>query len=190
MTEEKEDRRVRRTKKMIEEALLRLMKREHLQKITVSELAREADITRSTFYQYYSDPLQVLQRLQQSVIGRIQEIIDTTAGGDSYGFFLTLLEYMASDDSKAELLMLDNGSGTGLDFIGNSIHNNYMLRWGQDFSEDKTRQYEYYRYYIVFGCIAVVRSWLEGGKKEPPEQMARILCSLLPREKMYLKPDR
>ena len=46
------------------------------------------------------------------------------------------------------------------------------------------KQYEYYRYYIVFGCIAVVENWVQHGKKTP-DQMAKILFSVLPK-KMYL----
>lgn len=189
MKGEKEDRRVRRTRKQIEEALLRLLTKKHFQKITVKELAEEADITRATFYQHYRDPYEVLEKMQMEIMDNIQEIINKTTGGDSMGFFLQLFEYMASNEVRAEILSFDTGNGTGYEFIGNSIHNNYMLRWGDKFDGVHCKQYEYYRYYIVFGCIAVVENWIKQGRKETPEEMAKIAFSLLPREKMYLKPD-
>ncbi len=49
------------------------------------------------------------------------------------------------------------------------------------------KQFEYYRYYIVFGCTAVVENWVRGGMKESPEDMATIAKSFLPGEKIYLK---
>lgn len=189
MREEKEDRRVRRTKRQLEEALIRLLRKKNIQKISVRELADEADITRATFYQHYRDPYEMLRRMQDRILIKVQEVINETTGGDSYGFFLQLFEYLSEDDISAEILIFDTGEGSGYKRIGNEIHNNYMLHWGQKFTGEQMKQYEYYRYYIVFGCIAVVENWVKHGKQETPEQMAKIMFSVLPREKMYLKSD-
>lgn len=190
MRDKLEDRRVRRTQKQIEEALIKLLAKKNIQNITVKELAEEADITRSTFYQHYSSPYILLKDMQQEIMNNIQSIINETTGGDAFGFFKRLFEYFMEEDVRAEVLSFDSGEGTGFEFIGNSIHKNYMLRWGQQFSAEQSKQYEYYRYYIVFGCVAVVDSWMRNGKKEGPEEMAKIVNSLLPKEKMYLKQDK
>lgn len=187
MREEKEDRRIRRTRKQLEEALIRLLEKKSIQKITVRELADEADITRATFYQHYRDPYEMLKNMQDDIILHVQEIINVTTGGDAFGFFLQLFEYLSEDSVRPEILFYDTGEGSGYERIGNEIHNNYMLRWGQKFTGEQNKQYEYYRYYIVFGCIAVAENWVKQGKKESPEQMAKILFSMLPKEKMYLK---
>lgn len=189
MNGEKKDRRVRRTEKQLEEALIKLLQKKSIQRITVKELAEEADITRATFYQHYRDPYDMLKDMQDDILLRIQEIINVTTGGDSYGFFYQLFEYLSDENVRPEILSFDAGEGSGYERIGNKIHNNYMLRWGQSFTGDQMKQYEYYRYYIVFGCIAVVENWVQHGKKETPDQMAKILFSVLPKEKMYLKSD-
>lgn len=187
MREEKVDRRIRRTRNQLEEALIRLLSKKSIQKISVRELADEADVTRATFYQHYRDPYEMLKEMQDDILDHVQEIINVTTGGDSFGFFLQLFEYLAQDSVRPEILSYDTGEGSGYERIGNAIHNNYMLRWGQKFTGDQVKQYEYYRYYIVFGCIAVVENWVKHGKKETPEQMAKITFSVLPKEKMYLK---
>ncbi|MBR3646730.1 MAG: TetR family transcriptional regulator C-terminal domain-containing protein, partial [Lachnospiraceae bacterium] len=128
-------------------------------------------------------------KMQSEIMVNIQEIINNTTGGDSMGFFLQLFNYIGTNEVQAEILSFDTGAGTGYEYIGQSIHKNYMLRWGEKFTGDQVKQYEYYRYYIIFGCIAVVQNWVKRGKKETPEEMAKIAFSLLPREKMYLKPD-
>jgi len=53
--------------------------------------------------------------------------------------------------------------------------------------DESLKQFKYYRYYIVFGCTAVVENWVRGGMKETPQEMATIAKSFLPREKIYLK---
>lgn len=182
-----EDRRITRTKREVETALIRLLHQKSIHKISIRELADEAGITRATFYQHYRDPYEVIELMQNRILDSIQSIINETTGGDSYGFFYRLFEYLYNEDVRGEILSFESGSGTGYERIGQSIHNNYMLRWGQKFAPDQAANYKYYRYYIVFGCIAVVKNWFNDGKKEPPEQMARIANSLLPREKVYLK---
>ena len=48
------DRRVLRTKKAIQNAYLDLLKKKGTEKITISDIAREADIDRKTFYLHLS----------------------------------------------------------------------------------------------------------------------------------------
>ena len=88
MSEQKTDRRIRRTRRELENALIRLLKEKNIQSISVKELCEEADVTRSTFYQHYSNPYDMLTEIQDRIMDQVQEIINTTTGGDSYGFFL------------------------------------------------------------------------------------------------------
>ncbi len=191
METKNEDRRVQRTKRQLELALIRLLQKKSIHKISIRELAEEADITRATFYQHYRDPYEMIEIMQDRILNSIQQIINETTGGDSYVFFLRLFSFLADESVRAEILAFDSGQGTGYERVGYFIHNNYMLRWGQKFGPDQAANYKYYRYYIVFGCIAVVENWINGGKAETPEQMAKIAYSVLPKEKMYLKntPD-
>ena len=53
VTEKKEDRRVRRTKKLLIQALTELMQQKPVKEITVKELTDLADMNRGTFYLYY-----------------------------------------------------------------------------------------------------------------------------------------
>ena len=48
--EEKTDRRVRKTKKLLRQGLAKLMENKSINEITVKELVDEVDINRSTFY--------------------------------------------------------------------------------------------------------------------------------------------
>ena len=52
---EVEDKRIRRTKKLLRQALTRLMQQKDFQSITVTDVVREADINRGTFYAHYRD---------------------------------------------------------------------------------------------------------------------------------------
>lgn len=57
---EKTDRRIIRTKRAIYSAISELMSEKRLDQITVTDIARKADINRKTFYTYYSSPDDVI----------------------------------------------------------------------------------------------------------------------------------
>ena len=53
--ERREDKRVRRSKKLLRQALTRLMQQKAFACITVTDVVREADLNRGTFYAHYRD---------------------------------------------------------------------------------------------------------------------------------------
>ena len=63
METRKEDRRVRRTKKLLTQALTQLLQRKQVNEITVRELTDLADMNRGTFYLYYKDISDMLEKI-------------------------------------------------------------------------------------------------------------------------------
>ena len=62
------DRRVKYTKKIIKECFFDLLNEKEINKITVSELCTKADINRATFYRYYIDIYDLLEKIQEEFI--------------------------------------------------------------------------------------------------------------------------
>lgn len=56
------------TKKRIIQTYLELMESKKWDKITVKELCTHADITRGTFYQYYSDIYEMMEQIQEGLL--------------------------------------------------------------------------------------------------------------------------
>lgn len=56
------------TKIRITETFLRLISKKHWDKITVKELCTNSNITRGTFYQYYSDIYELMEQIQTRLI--------------------------------------------------------------------------------------------------------------------------
>lgn len=69
------DRRIRKTKNAIYEALLKLAAVIPIGEITISQLCREADINRATFYTYYRNVLDVLEEIEDDQIQEFDEIM-------------------------------------------------------------------------------------------------------------------
>ena len=70
----KEDRRVRRTRKMLTQALMQLMQEKQIKEITVRELTDLADMNRGTFYLYYRDVYDMLEKLEDGMFDALDNI--------------------------------------------------------------------------------------------------------------------
>ena len=62
-----ENRRVKYSKKLIQDSLLQLLQEKPLEKITVKELCERADVNRGTFYRYYEDIFDLFETIEQSL---------------------------------------------------------------------------------------------------------------------------
>ena len=75
VTEKKEDRRVRRTKKLLSQGLIELMQHKQVKDITVRELADLVDVNRGTFYLYYRDIFDLLEQLEEELFEQLNAVI-------------------------------------------------------------------------------------------------------------------
>ena len=71
MTDKHENRRVRMTKRLMKEALLELLEKKELVNISVTAICKTADVHRSTFYDYYTDPADLLRDTEKDILDRI-----------------------------------------------------------------------------------------------------------------------
>ena len=71
-----DDRRARRSRRLLKESLLALMKRKEFSEISVRDVTDEADMNRGTFYLHYSGTAQLLQSLEADLLEELEALID------------------------------------------------------------------------------------------------------------------
>lgn len=76
MAQKLEDLRVRRTRKLLQKALIELTIEKGFADVTVSDIAERAMVNRSTFYRHYLDKYEVLREY----IGGLSKLIDAQEG--------------------------------------------------------------------------------------------------------------
>lgn len=69
----KENQRIMITRRLLKENLIELLKEKPIDKISVTELCRRAEINRSTFYAHYSVPKDALLEIKQDFATQIAE---------------------------------------------------------------------------------------------------------------------
>ena len=75
MADKKEYRSAIRSRKMIRQAFLELLKEKSFEKITVTDIVKYADINRSTFYAHYPDVMGLIDEMQEEVLSFTEEYL-------------------------------------------------------------------------------------------------------------------
>ncbi len=102
---EKEDRRVKRTEAILKDALLALLQEKPAEKISVSELVKQADVGRGTFYLHYKDIADMIDHLNQICLNKLIPLLDTySEEPDIEPFLLDLFKICEQEKDLLRLL--------------------------------------------------------------------------------------
>jgi AcrR family transcriptional regulator len=175
-----EDKRVRRTKYEIENALLRLMEKNKYQKITICQILNESGYSRTAFYAHYRDKDDCLKSFLNNQIAmyvsnfrQIFKAYQSEEPADEYIFFYKYYEHIFEHIYKRKIfysVILRNDSLNGIkkyfyDLLLKEISKNILVK-----NLDIDRElYIYSATYALFGCIEY---WAKEDFKFTPEHIA------------------
>ena len=158
----KENRRVKITKLLLTDSFLRLLAEKPLSHITVKAICEDADLNRSTYYQYYADPYDQMAKLKASIIEEMTSYTELPAEEQVskeaalYAVIQKTLDYM---DSKKEMfrILLCNGD-ISLQRDIQSIFAQKLIPMYFNPSTNKTALQEFI--FISSGCFGIIYYWL------------------------------
>ena len=119
---QKQDRRIRRTQKLLKESLLELMEQKDFKNISVKDITELADLNRGTFYLHYADTYSLLQEMESEVLVDFQEMI--TNYGDAFKknsllpMVIPIIQYIEENKKICKILFENSASS---DFV-NRFH--------------------------------------------------------------------
>lgn len=183
------DRRVARTRRIIFYAFFRLVQTKPIDEITVSELARHADIDRKTFYLHFQTVQDVYQEFVQTIYAQVSQILTEAeqrglehqkqiesgevleraadvAPFDFVWFYDSLNRIMVENLAFFEKLSKD----TTFMFLKNDFKNVLKQALMDHYSNRKeSYQQSLYAEFIAAGAISLWTDWLQN-KQVPLDQ--------------------
>ena len=112
MTTVVEDRRVRRTKAALQQAMVELVVEQGYESISIDALAGRADVTRATFYAHYASKAALLTAVVDSFADEVIAALDVDDGSAAPGARLEVLLAQARE-SRDVLGIIVRGEGDG-----------------------------------------------------------------------------
>lgn len=108
--ERSEDRRIRKTKKALRAALVRLLSKESIAEITIKELTDEADVHRGTFYHHYRDAFDLKEQVEEEIGQELDEVLSSVPESDgAFELLLRVLRFLEENRDVAKMLASESG---------------------------------------------------------------------------------
>jgi AcrR family transcriptional regulator len=173
------DRRVARTRAMLQEAHISLILEKGYEATTVEDICDAADVGRSTFYAHYTSKADLrrsgLEHLRKELVDRQREALATP--GDirdrSLGFTLTMFEHARDHIDLYKALVGGRGGAVALGairkIISDLVRNELAATIDKKSADIIPR--ELVVQYVVGAFMAVMTWWLDGGAKLPPQRI-------------------
>ena len=157
------DRRVIRTKAAIREAFLSLLQKKNAEEITVTELAREANIERKTFYLHYNNIGDIIDEIETVVIDMIAEGTQGLSV-NSREFFAALTSIMSENFDYFALIMKDPAYITYQNRSQNILRSALMEHYRKTTDLDRDHL-ELYADFYAAGISSIYIHWMQYGQK-------------------------
>ncbi|WP_155715416.1 TetR/AcrR family transcriptional regulator C-terminal domain-containing protein [Clostridium beijerinckii] len=161
------------TKKSLRNALYILTQSKNIQEITVTQLCREAKINRTTFYKYYSLPIDILNEyIEETYLQSIKGVYllnKNSSMKDRYSYILPLCYFFYKNSEITRYYFENNRNNITLlqrlfiEKIPNNTQDDFVL------------------YFISGGFTGIISHWCFTGFDTKPEIIAQKLSYLIMR---------
>ena len=183
MEEKVVDRRVRKTKRQLRLALMKLMAEKSVKDISVRELAAIADINRGTFYIHYKDVYDLLSSLEDEladglvVVCRRHNAKDSE--GKTYPYLMELYQYIEQNSDLCHVLLGKNGDIAFTDRICHILRDEFLYDFLAYYYPNDPVMLDYFCSFIVSGNMSLALTWIDGGMKQTAEEMAVLAGEII-----------
>lgn len=179
MSINKNDRRVRRTKKLLRESLSELMLGKELHNITVRELTDKADIHRATFYVHYSDIYDLYEQMENEVVEEMSKIFVFDPSHTYEELFHTLIDYIYDNRIMFRAFFSEKGNHGFYTRISSYIEDRYLEIWKYETKQKKpTEESLFFIKYHIQGFQSIISKWAENNYVYPKEKIIDIVLKL------------
>ena len=182
-TEKKEDRRVRRTKKLLTQALTQLLQEKQINEITVKELTDLADMNRGTFYLYYKDMFDMLEKIEDGMFEALDAIVSLHEHDDvsqqTKPILLDLFRFIQDNPEMCRVLLSPHGDMNFLHRLNEVVREKCLKAWPNIRKEKGEADFDYHYSFVVFGCAGIIRAWVNRNCSESAEKMAEMAYGMI-----------
>jgi AcrR family transcriptional regulator len=168
MQEETQDRRIKRTKMLLQNALVDLMLEKAVGKISVKELTQRADVNRSTFYLHYLDIYDMLEQMENEFVETIQgffhDFFTPLPTSMPLTLFVNISEWLEQDKEYYVKLLRGSASGYIFEELESRIRDEFLTLLYLIFLDEESLDLRTRVNFTVSGTVGVLRMWvMEGG---------------------------
>jgi len=173
------DRRVRKTKKALCEAIAKLLIDKDLRSITVKELTDTADVHRATFYTHYQDVYDLYEQIEDGFVKELDTIVVNDPTHSYEELYISIINFVSENTSLCKMFMGGNGNQSFINRIRKLLEENYLKIWlYEDNKSDVSEEMRYFTAYHIQGCLSVISLWVMNDFVYPRKNVLALLRKL------------
>jgi AcrR family transcriptional regulator len=170
----REDRRIMMTKRMLKDALTKMLKEKDIYHISVRELCERADVNRTTFYKYYGSQFDLLTDMENDLLDFINRAIRHYEA-DHEKIILAACRYVEDNLDFIRVIVNNNESALPRKlFAMDSIRENILKRVTRFRNEDEI---EYFYHFLTYGAYHTICVWVN--KEDEDRGSSVVLAKLI-----------
>ena len=177
MLKQSEDRRARRSRKLLKQGLLELMGEKRFSQISVRDITERMDLNRGTFYLHYPDTTALLQSLETDILREAQEMVDRhlpeVGGGTLKPVFEPILDYIVEHQDTCRALFVNNSTSNFVDRLHELICRNGAALVRERYPAAGERALEDLLNFLAYGLIGLIKGWFDQNMVQSKETLVR-----------------
>ena len=173
-----ENQRVRISKQLLKDSLVRLLHEKSIHNISVREICEGAEINRTTFYKYYGSQYDLLEGIESELLTKIDGYLGPSSGDTDLDRLRKVLSYAVNNLELCRLLFNNNvdpgfpGRLISLPRVQEMLSQLLAEGYGGD-------TLKYISCFIVSGGFAIIKEWINQENPDPPETVALLLADII-----------
>lgn len=173
------DARIRYTKMIIQVNFISLLKQKPIKRITVKEICELAEINRATFYKYYADAYDLMEKIEDEILQELQSAMESFPKGSIHETLLGILKKMKENGELYMALFSGNGDTDFPMKIFRLCYAEFSDYINSLYPKMTKTQQAWLYVYTAQGSCGILNYWLSDGMAESPAEVAEFIEKLI-----------
>jgi len=183
MDMQKQDRRIRKTQRLLKESLLELMEKKDIKNISVKDITELADLNRGTFYLHYADTYSLLQEMETEVLNDFQNMVnnyrEAFKKASLMPVIIPIIQYIEENKKICNILFENSSSNDFVNRFHTLILKNGTAIIKEQYPDARDVTLNYFLEFITYGLTGVLKQWLNTDMQEPKEEVAEFVDKVI-----------
>ena len=167
------------TIRKLREELAGLMMEKDIDKITVNELTKKADIHRTTFYSHFQDIYDLYETAENDIMYELDELLIKNRRGEDKDFFRKTLDYIKDNPKICKMIFSGKYSGNLKTKLSNFVETLCKDAWADMSGIDRNdEKFEYLFRYHTHGCMSIIEKWVEDDFEESEKFIIKTISKI------------
>lgn len=169
-----------RSKRLIYEALAEALQEKPLEKITVTELVRRADINRGTFYAHFTDIPDVINHILDQYFERISSAFRPGLPVEQWpNVLVRQLQTIFEEDSTLTMKLAASPASTYIEQRLCKLMLDYLMVYKSQFPQLSHDEFELRLRFCARGLAGMYHDWYSSGSKMSLQELSEKAVHLL-----------